>query len=396
MRTYGKTAGIVGLLGWAAASCLPAATAPAGTGLRKIRDVTLYADARFHCAFPSVVRRDDGELIVAFRRAPERRRLGEKRTFHTDASSQLVLVRSRDGGATWTKNPELLYAHPLGGSQDPCLLPLRDGTLLCASYGWAWLRPEGVAALKPPVIKAYQDGFTFLGGYILRSADGGRTWQGPIYPPHVAADMALDPYGQPIPAFNRGAMVEARSGRIFWAVAAHESIEPRKVSTQLLASDDRGLTWRPMGTIARDEKGSFTETSMYETPKGDLVAFMRTEKLDDAACLARSTDGGRTFQPWQSLGFQGHPLQATRLPDNRVLLVYGYRHKPFGVRARVLEPECTNAATAPEVVLRDDGGGVDLGYPWAAVIGPDRALVVYYFNQADGTRTIEGTILQLE
>ncbi|MEO6246531.1 MAG: sialidase family protein [Opitutaceae bacterium] len=365
-------------------------------GIRKIKDVVIYSDARFHCAFPSVEQRPDGELLVAFRRAPERRLLGEKRTFHTDANSQLVLVRSADEGETWTNAPQLLYAHAFGGSQDPGLLQLRNGTLLCSSYGWAWLRPEGVAQLKPPVIKAHLDGFTFLGGYLLRSADGGRTWQGPIYPPHVLPETGLDPYGVPLPAFNRGAMIEGKSGRIFWVVAAHESIAPRKVSTQLLASDDKGLTWTHLGVVARDEKASFTETSIYETPRGELVAFMRTENLDDAACLTRSTDGGRTFQPWRSMGFQGHPLQAMRLPDNRVLLVYGYRHKPFGIRARVLNPECTDFTAAPEVVLRDDGGSVDLGYPWATMIAKDRALVVYYFNRADGPRTIEGTVVQLE
>ena len=41
--------------------------------MRKIRDLVVYADPRYYCAFPSIVRRPDGELIVAFRRAPDRR-----------------------------------------------------------------------------------------------------------------------------------------------------------------------------------------------------------------------------------------------------------------------------------------------------------------------------------
>ena len=79
-----------------------------------------------------------------------------------------------------------------------------------------------------------------------------------------------------------------------------------------------------------------------------------------------------------------------------MLLVYGYRHPPFGIRARVLDAECTDFATAPEIVLRDDGGSVDLGYPWATMLGDgSRALVVYYFNEKDGTRYIAGTLLQI-
>ena len=163
-----------------------------------------------------------------------------------------------------------------------------------------------------------------------------------------------------------------------------------------MISEDKGLTWKYSCPVAQDEKGSFSETSLYETPKGDLVAFMRTADLDDHTCIARSTDHGKSFQQWQDTGFQGHPHYVLRLPDSRVLLVYGYRHAPYGIRARVLNPECTDVASAPEVVLRNDGGGVDIGYPWAAMISKNRALVVYYFNQQDTTRFIAGTVVDIQ
>lgn len=375
-----------------AASTQSAAAQPAG--LRTMRDFVLYEDPKFYAAFPSVVRRPDGELMVAFRRAPARRALGEKRESHVDPNSYLVLVRSRDDGATWTREPELLYAHALGGSQDPCLLQLRDGTLLCASYGWTVMQPEAVAALKPPYLQN-KPGSIFLGGYMLRSTDGGTSWQEPLYPPHITPELNHDAYGQPVPAYNRGALYESRDGRIFWVVAATDRLAPRKVSNHLLISDDKGLSWRYSARVAVDEKVTFTEASVYETPKGDVVAFLRTANFNDQACLARSTDGGKTFQPWESMGFQGHPLQALRLADQRVLLVYGYRHKPFGIRARILNAECTDFATAPETILREDGGTSDIGYPWAVALDERRVLVVYYYNLADGPRHIAGTLLEV-
>ncbi len=48
----------------------PVAAAAPAPALRKVRDVVVYADPDYHCAFPSVVRRPDGELLLAFRRAP--------------------------------------------------------------------------------------------------------------------------------------------------------------------------------------------------------------------------------------------------------------------------------------------------------------------------------------
>ncbi len=145
-------------------------------GVRKIKDILIYEDADFYSSFPSVVKKRNGEVLVAFRRAPDRKIFSEKGNSHTDPNSYLVMVRSRDG-ETWTKEPELIYAHPYGGSQDPCLLQLRDGTLLCASYGWAFVRPDGLPNLKKPVfVVGEAGGAIFLGGYLVRSTDGGKKW----------------------------------------------------------------------------------------------------------------------------------------------------------------------------------------------------------------------------
>lgn len=359
--------------------------------IRKIKDVVIYEDELFYSTFPSVIKRPDGELFVAFRRAPDRRLFGEKGYSHIDPNSYLVMVRSNDV-ENWTKEPELIYAHPFGGSQDPCLLQLRDGTLLCASYGWAAMKPEMIATLKKPVTA--QEGTVFLGGYIVRSTDGGKTWQGPVYPSCVPDEIRYNPFGECLTAFNRGALYEAKNGKVYWAVAARTADE-KPTSVHLMVSEDKGLTWQYYSEIASDEEASFNETSVYETPQGDIIAFLRTAKMNDQACIARSTDGGKTFK-WESMGFQGHPLNAIRLPDNRVLLTYGYRHQPYGIRARILNAECTDFATTEEFVLRDDGGTHDIGYTWPVLLDRNRALVVYYFNRDNGTRHIAGTIIEIK
>ncbi len=374
----------------------PARAEPAGqaaAGVRKLQDLVLYQDDKFYSSFPSIVRRPDGELLVAFRRAPERRVLGERSTSHTDPNSYLMLVRSRDEGQTWSPTPELLYAHPYGGSQDPCMVQLRDGSIVCTSYGWALLQTDAAAKLKHP----FRHGnFVLMGGYLLRSRDGGHSWQGPIIPPPTPGETVFDPFGRPVPAYNRGAMCEGKDGRLYWVVTSKTSTSAGAQGTHLFISSDQGSNWTYSCPVAADAKVVFNETSLYETPKGDLVAFMRTVDFDDHTTVARSVDHGKSFQPWQDAGFQGHPHYALRLPDNRVLLVYGYRHAPFGIRARVLNAECTDLASAPEIVLRDDGGSGDLGYPWAALLSEHRALVVYYFNSANGTRHIAGTLLAID
>ena len=363
------------------------------SGVRKIKDIIIYKDSLFFSSFPSVIKRSNGELLVAFRRAPDRRIFGEKSTNHVDPNSYLVMVKSNDNGKTWTKVPELIYAHPFGGSQDPCLLQLNDGTILCTSYGWAFVHSDGLPNLKKPYFEA--GGAIFLGGYLIRSNDGGKSWQEVLYPPHIKPEINFNALGVPLPTYNRGALYEAKDGRILWIVAANDCENPRKTSNHLIVSKDKGLTWEYVSPVAVDDKVSFNEASVIETPKGDIVGFLRTAGFNDNAVIARSTDGGKTFK-WESMGFQGHPLNALRLPDNRVLLTYGYRHKPYGIRARILNSECTDFAKSSEIILRDDGDNRDLGYTWPILLNDNRVLVVYYFNKGNSTRYIAGTIIEID
>ncbi len=378
------------LLATGAANAQTATTSAAPANLSKVQDVVIYRDETFYSAFPSVVRRADGEVLVAFRRAPERRNFGNAAETHTDPCAQLVLVRSRDEGKTWTQQPQLVFAHPRAGLQDPCMLRLNDGSILCSSYGWALVPRATSTKLKNP---ARADDFVSIGGVMLKSGDGGTSWS-EIALPATPGETYLGPFNEPLPPSNRGAMCQGKDGRVFW-VTVMEDRKTKVIGTHLFISSDRGVTWTYSCPVATDEKITFNETSVYETPGGDLVAFMRTENFGDHTVVARSADGGKSFQKWQDAGFMGHPHHALRLPDDRVLLTYGYRHAPYGIRARVLNAECSDFTTAAEIVLRADGGHGDLGYPWSTMVADDRVLVVYYFNENNGPRYIAGTLLRI-
>ena len=207
MKLYRLISLVLGLL------CLSSFVAKAQEAtVTKVKDIVVYSDDRFYSAFPSVVLRPDGELLLAFRRAPERRYFGESSSNHTDPNSYLVSVRSQDNGETWTTEPELIFAHPFGGSQDPCMTQLRDGTIVCSSYGWALLR--GDAAEKVPDTLRHGD-FVFMGGYLVRSIDGGNTWQGPIIPPPISENVTHTVFKEPCPAYNRGPMCESKDGTLY-------------------------------------------------------------------------------------------------------------------------------------------------------------------------------------
>ena len=111
----------------------------------------------------------------------------------------------------------------------------------------------------------------------------------------------------------------------------------------------------------------FNETSLVQTPRGDLVAFVRTEgeALRDHGVLIRSRDLGRTWEPWQDMQIVGHPYHHAT-DAARPSRAAGLRLSPQALRHP--RPACwtPSAPTSswPEIILRaEDGGSTDIGYP---------------------------------
>ena len=236
------------------------------------------------------------------------------------------------------------------------------------------------------------------GTEIWRSEDRGESWDGPAW---VGDVPGLPPLTEGLhsPVHIRGFPLELSDGTVALPV------QGRGVGSILAMSTDEGHTWDYRGVSAPNPEGqpssAFNEWSVYETPAGDLVGFVRCgmSPEDGGGFLwtARSSDRGYTWSEPKREDVWGHPYFALRLPSDNVLLVYGYRREPFGIRCRVLDPECTAPSEAEEFVLRDDGAGVDLGYPHATLMPDGRVLVVYYFHDEEGgQRYPAGTFIEAD
>ena len=65
--------------------------------LRQVKDLVIYQQERYYAAFPSIVTRPTGELILAFRRSPERAFVRDGRGSHADPNSYLAGADYRVG-----------------------------------------------------------------------------------------------------------------------------------------------------------------------------------------------------------------------------------------------------------------------------------------------------------
>ena len=80
-----------------------------------------------------------------------------------------------------------------------------------------------------------------------------------------------------------------------------------------------------------------------------------------------------------------------RLSDGRLCLTYGYRDPPSGICAGLSDDD--GESWGDNIVLRDNGGNHDIGYPRTVQRSDGNVVTVYYFNDApDGERYIAATI----
>lgn len=373
----------------------------------KTADLVLYRDPRFYASFPSVEALPDGGALVVFRRGREARRLLEgiedegfaelrQKVDHIDPRAQLVQLRL-DADLAATGEPVMLPPDPEASDQDASLLRLRDGTLLLGSFSWYPLPATVGEAIREHggVVRGggASTQYLFWGANLRRSADDGATWTDPEYLPPRPGGREIVPGLRPLLGGGlRGAGVEL-NGEV---LVATYGFEQGPSGSHLYASGDGGRTCEYRARIAFDEarKIAFQEPALLALPDGRLMAFLRTTGLEDRLATAESSDGGRNWSTSRQHEVVGHPFHPLRLPDGRVLLTYGYRHEPYGIRARLLAPDCSDLDTAEEFVIRDDGACADLGYPWATSLADGRVLVVYYFTGEDGLRHIAGSVLE--
>jgi Neuraminidase (sialidase) len=159
---------------------------------------------------------------------------------------------------------------------------------------------------------------------------------------------------------------------------------------------DGGKSWEFVSYVGPEPEGNgyaIMPSSLRLSPSTILTTIRQRNFIE----AFRSEDDGKTWtfvgKPVPDTG-RGNPPMLVKLADGRLVITYGYRAEPAGIRARF---SSDNGKTwGDEFILRDDGGSWDLGYT-RTVQRPDGNLVtVYYYNlDNDKERFIGATVWNL-
>jgi len=343
---------------------------------RIIKNMTLYALRDAYCAWPSIIRAQNGDLLVSFCRSEE----------HLGPAGDILLIRSSDNGETWSP-PEILYQTPLDDRECGMTL-LNDGRILTQLWSTFHTRERYATAYsgayEQPVLDrwsdwvdqpAYKNAAHLEGAWSTLSADNGKTWSAPL----PGSDSV-----------HGG--IQLADGTLL--VAAYRKSNP---AIAIVTARTPGDSWQEIAGIVSPTPKTlcFGEPHVLQLPSGRILMMIRATAIpyDDASpnCFLWETwsdDNGQTWVEPYRTPLWGFPPHLLLLQDGRVLCVYGYRRPPYGQRA-CISPDGITWRREDEIILRDDAPNHDIGYPASVELEPGIVLTVYYQpDPSDGSQRL--------
>ena len=294
-----------------------------------------------------------------------------------DRPAEHLLARSLDGGETWKVEHPLSLRAPDGTKQ--ANVPSERGGKAVADC------PGGINFTNPNfALTARFEDVNAGPSHFYYSYDRGKNWHGPY---------RLPDFGQKGIAARTDYLVNGKHDLTMFLTAAKTNGKEGRVIC--VRTQDGGKTWKLVSFIGPEpapDDMAIMPSSVRLSSKTILTAVRHPGWI----VLYRSDDDGATWhflsKPAADTGqHHGNPPCLVKLSDGRLVITYGYRAAPFGIRARISSDQ--GKTWGKEIPLRTDGGTWDLGYT-RTIQRPDGKMVtLYYFNNSKDTeRYIAATI----
>lgn len=352
--------------------------------MKILDEFILYENKNLYPAFPSIIGLEKNKYLISFRLAPK----SEKNYSHLHSLSKAIV-------STVHKN-KIINTIELGeddcaAKQDPQLFRADDKTILGYYFRYSFHPINEKKLFKNYTFIEYNDTIALLDGIgLCISSDNGKTFSKPniIKLKNGLKNFAI-----------RGNMIKI-GNEILAPIYAYKKTLNRnskkdKYQCYIISSKDF-INWEIKTLlceteIKKNKKIEYFEPSLIsyknKNNKNNIIAFIRTHLNNQYGytSVAYSNNNGKTFSKPEATNIKGYPLNPLLLKDDKILLTYGYRLKPYGIRARLLKLNeiknlkdiIKNINDSEEIIIESKMKNADCGYP-SCINDDDDIICVYY------------------
>ncbi len=322
-------------------------------------DVIVYYEKGRFAGWPAnngIIWRWANEMVVGFslgyyKENPLHHSIDEEK------GSDRVLARSLDGGESWQFEGEIKR------------LPKKSEIV---NYGH-------------PNFAMYVDDDEFWVSY-----DKAKTWEGPYEIPHFDWEKLTS---------RTDYIVEGDSECIYFLSVEDKNVQARLEDRTFCArTTDGGRTFEFLSWIGKPDTHRAVMPSSVKLSDSHIITSLRRRfdgSFEDTKPklsknwidVYESLDNGKTWGFLSKVAEtdmgknNGNPPSLVELNDGRLVLTYGYRAVPYGIRAKVSSDG--GKTWSKEIHLRDYAREYDMGYTRSAVRPDGKVVTVYYFTSKE-------------